>query len=242
MLGKCVDQDWRCSWQPFRGNDTAYALASAARIVLETGNLPNIKRFDIVGILGHPAEPSTWNRELGIVHRALITERSRVYPIIPDDSRIWIRYQETPDSKILEKCSVFEHLAVELEGGGGWATTSLGSRHPQVYKENATGAYQDHIWQPMPDINSIPYTITHWNPAPTLWRWEQEAGRLLLLPRFIDSIGRLEVLERELCEAERKGVRLSDYAMIIEYPEAAGADLTDDSFTGESAGDQSGLS
>lgn len=49
------------------------------------------------------------------------------------------------------------------------------------------------------------------------------------------------MLERELCEAERRGTRLSDYAMTIEYPEVAGANLTDDSFTGESAGDESEL-
>lgn len=58
------------------------------------------------------------------------------------------------------------------------------------------------------------------------------SGRNLLLPRFDGSIGGPRPLKRDLYEEQRRDIRLSDCAMMPEYPEHSDAENANDSYLG----------
>lgn len=215
----CNLPDCRCMVE---NPDAVSKFALLARRLLEKGVFPHIQSFQIISELQRPMHGLPPTTESGIVVRNLVQNKTVVFPCIKSSPKSWIRYQATPGGMIIEKCESLPRLLEELEAES-WSQTSHGSRLPQ--KDNVS----DYIWLSKPNILQPNNESTLWNPAPALWRWEQEAGRLLLLPRFVNGVGEQEILKRNLCEAERKGVRLSDYSMTIEYPEIDVASVTDDS-------------
>lgn len=230
-----------CKLQSWRGLDSGAALVVAARSAIASGKLSNIKCFNILSMLGDSQLQDESRQELAIVCRNMVDNRTAIYPFIVGRPYCWIRYQESPNHIILEKVAKINDLAAQLEGRSRDVTT-FGSRHPASYRRSIEGASAEYTWLPTADIKKIDVKCVKWEPAPALWRWEQEAGRKLLLPRFKDHVGEMVPLQRDICEAERRGERLSDCVMVIEYPDLPGADNTDDSgLTGESVGNSSEL-
>jgi len=243
-LLRCMSREanlWQCCWQPWRALDNGVELATAARAALNLGKMPQIRRLEILSMLGDSTHSNNPRTELGIVHRNVIDNTAAVYPFISAQPYSWIRYQESPHHKMHEKVVKFDGVAIQIEGQN-WIETTFGARYPADHKATSEGQSGGYRWLPAPNIKQIEYKCVKWDPAPALWKWEQEADCKLLLPQFKDHIGSVSPLRRETCEAERKGVRLSDCAMVIEYPELPGADNTDDSWvTGDSVGSSSGL-
>lgn len=140
-LLRCTSRDvalWRCCWQPRRALDDGVELATAARAVLGLRKMPQIRRLEILSMLGDATHSDDPRTELGIVHRNIVDNTAAVYPCISAQPCSWIRYQESPHHKMFEKVVKFNEVAIQLEGQN-WIETTFGARYPADYKATSEG-------------------------------------------------------------------------------------------------------
>lgn len=218
--------------------DESYGMVSDGQSLLNSGRLPQIKHFAIYSVV---LQGPISGQSTGIILRDLLRKRTTVYPLIHypliyASPNSWIRIQQSPSHKLIEKCATMSRITDASEAEG-WVVTSFGAAVPLELAEKAVRMRCDYHYSQKLDLVQLPDTCMTWREAPELWKWEQEAGRLLLLPQFYDDIRQLDALKRDICEAERKGTRLSDYAMTCEVPhDHVEGDTSDESWMSGSSG------